>query len=75
MIEVRIRLASRGEAIHLCTCELVELDDLVPMLGKWGLVIDDPDSADDSDVTGQFRMTDTAAFFELTVHDNEDPTQ
>lgn len=68
MIEVRIRLASRTDPIRLCEWPSDQLDTLIPTIEQWGLQGDNAGK----DLTGEFVMTDTDAFFEVIVWDEED---
>lgn len=72
MIEVRIRSEYAPKATHLMDWPADKLDDIVPLLAEWTTFVAGFDG-DPVDVQGrfdcQFVVTDTAAYFEVIVHD------
>lgn len=66
MIEVRLRHANDATGVHLTEVFLDDLDKLIPTLKAWGLAIDG-DLATEPLLYGQFRLADSAAYFEIVV--------
>lgn len=62
-MEVRIRHLCAEKAITLDDVPFLELGKVIPFIQSWGL--HDADYVDDSSLFGQFKVTDTEAFFEV----------
>lgn len=70
-ITVRIRHEDNVEAVHLCTWEVDRLDELIPMVRRWGLSYGGESSYSDWEIVGEFRLDETAAYFLLLLSDPE----
>lgn len=64
MTEVRIRHENDAEAIHLADVPLNDVGSVIPTLKGWGIV-----DSEDQELSAQFVVTDTAAYFEVVIID------
>jgi len=65
MIEVRIR-PEYGDPIHLMDVPHDQLDDVIPLISRWGLYAMG-DDIDRDHLSAQFRVIEGAAFFEVMI--------
>lgn len=67
MTQVRIRHESDTESTSLGQVELDRdaLNRLIPTLRGWGVVVDGEEV---SEMTGQFVLDETGAYFEVVLH-------
>lgn len=66
MIEVRIRHDWDNKPIRLMEVPWDELDEVMPLIGRWGLYADGSIEVPDR-LSGQFRVDDNIAYFLITI--------
>ena len=64
-MEIRIRRAGETSSRHLTTSSIDKLDQVIPVISRWGIAGEQPD------MTGQFviEQEDGRAYFEVVVSD------
>lgn len=67
-INVRIRHEDDADGVPLCTWEIADLDRLIPVLKRWGVYVAETEA---TEMSGQFTVTDSEAYFEVIVHTSE----
>lgn len=65
MTEVRIRHAADEIGVHLCEVDFADVNTVIPGLRSWGI------SGDFPELTAQFRVDDTCAYFEVVIEDDD----
>lgn len=66
MIDVRIRTDGDTTAVPLCKWPAAELDDLLPMIGSWG-VYREGNTYTTAELVGQIHADEFRAYFEIVV--------
>ena len=70
MVEVRLRRAEDADGRRLCDWPIDRLDDLIRILGMWG-VFDGDAVASHDDFTGEFRL-DPVPHFDISVDTSDE---
>lgn len=66
MTEVRIRFDYQAESRHLADVPIDELDNVIPILERWGGVTG-LNGTYESDFMGQFVLDSSGAYFEIVT--------
>jgi len=74
MVEVRIRGEYDDAAQKLSEVAFDEaaLDRLIPLLSRWGVADEDGVTYDADSMVGQFKVSPTGAYFEITLISSDD---
>lgn len=67
MTEVRIRdeFDDRAQLLGEVAFDETTLDQVIPLLSRWGVA--DRDGNDRTEMIGQFKVTDSGAYFEVVL--------
>jgi hypothetical protein len=66
MIEVRIRHQDEADAVRLTDVPFNDIGSVIPAVKGWGIA-----DYEDRELSAQFVVTDTAAYFEVVIVDSD----
>ncbi|MBT2265894.1 hypothetical protein [Rhodococcus erythropolis] len=66
MTEIRIRNADSAISMTLGDIDFTSIDDVIPMLRRWGIYESDSGEIDVDVLNGSFRIEEGEAYFEVT---------